>query len=69
MVNLYICFTLIRYSESELNGHCQVTQCTKCNSEKFFSYRRDGILFGNQIGFVGIKESPTKEDKLWTETM
>ncbi|XP_064598551.1 purine nucleoside phosphorylase LACC1-like isoform X2 [Liolophura sinensis] len=31
------------------------TLCTKCHPDKFFSYRRDGTPFGNQIGFIGIK--------------
>ncbi|XP_064598532.1 purine nucleoside phosphorylase LACC1-like [Liolophura sinensis] len=32
------------------------TLCTKCPLDKFFSYRRDGTPFGNQIGFIGIKQ-------------
>ncbi|XP_052100209.1 purine nucleoside phosphorylase LACC1-like [Mytilus californianus] len=31
------------------------TLCTSCNPELFFSYRRDGIPFGNQVGFIGLK--------------
>ncbi|XP_065062112.1 purine nucleoside phosphorylase LACC1-like isoform X2 [Rhopilema esculentum] len=36
-------------------GSQKVTQCTSCNKDKFFSYRRDGVLFGNQVGYIGIK--------------
>lgn len=32
------------------------TLCTKCHPDKFFSYRRDGTPFGNQIGFIGVKQ-------------
>ncbi|KAK3094062.1 hypothetical protein FSP39_023645, partial [Pinctada imbricata] len=32
-----------------------VSLCTVGNPHKFFSYRRDGRPFGNQIGFIGIK--------------
>eukprot|EP00794_Sanderia_malayensis_P004860 gene4860-5498_t len=46
-----------RFAETELNGRDKVTQCTYCNPDKFFSYRRDGALFGNQIGFIGIKRA------------
>lgn len=31
------------------------TLCTSCHPELFFSYRRDGIPFGNQVGFIGLK--------------
>ncbi|OWF46945.1 laccase domain-containing protein 1-like [Mizuhopecten yessoensis] len=31
------------------------TKCTSCNSELFFSYRRDGRPFGNQLGFIGMR--------------
>jgi len=41
-------------NHDEVNGDVKVTQCTQCNKDKFFSYRRDGLLFGNQIGFIGI---------------
>ncbi|XP_069138404.1 purine nucleoside phosphorylase LACC1-like [Argopecten irradians] len=36
------------------------TKCTSCNSDLFFSYRRDGRPFGNQLGFIGIaiKDAP-----------
>ncbi|XP_060073622.1 purine nucleoside phosphorylase LACC1-like [Ylistrum balloti] len=30
------------------------TKCTSCNRELFFSYRRDGKPFGNQVGFIGM---------------
>nr|CAB3263367.1 laccase domain-containing protein 1-like [Phallusia mammillata] len=30
--------------------------CTKCDPEKrFFSFRRDGSQFGNQVGYIGLK--------------
>lgn len=29
--------------------------CTSCNPDLFFSYRRDGKPFGNQVGFIGFK--------------
>jgi len=31
--------------------------CTKCNPERFFSYRRDGRDGGIHMGFIGIRES------------
>ncbi|XP_030643443.1 laccase domain-containing protein 1 [Chanos chanos] len=34
-----------------------VTLCTSCHPESFFSHVRDGINFGTQIGFLWIKES------------
>lgn len=33
------------------------TQCTRCDPEqRFFSYRRDGVQFGTQVGFIRLKE-------------
>lgn len=32
-----------------------LTMCTLCNPDKFFSYRRDKIPFGNQVGFITLK--------------
>ncbi|MBT8492408.1 MAG: peptidoglycan editing factor PgeF [Deltaproteobacteria bacterium] len=29
--------------------------CTKCNPERFFSYRRDGFLGGVHMGFIGLR--------------
>lgn len=29
--------------------------CTSCNPELFYSYRRDNIPFGNQVGFIGLR--------------
>jgi copper oxidase (laccase) domain-containing protein len=29
--------------------------CTKCNPERFFSYRRDGIEGGVHMGFIAIR--------------
>ena len=53
--------SLIRSKYDEMNCDAKVTMCTQCNKEKFFSYRRDGPLFGNQIGFIGIKSSHSDE--------
>ncbi|XP_069061517.1 purine nucleoside phosphorylase LACC1-like [Pleurodeles waltl] len=33
-----------------------ITLCTSCHPEKFFSHVRDGINFGTQIGFITIKD-------------
>ncbi|XP_062861964.1 purine nucleoside phosphorylase LACC1 [Trichomycterus rosablanca] len=33
-----------------------ITLCTSCHPDLFFSHVRDGINFGTQIGFLGIKE-------------
>ena len=52
LLNMFV--SLIRSNHDEVNGDVKVTQCTQCNKDKFFSYRRDGLLFGNQIGFIGI---------------
>ncbi|KAM4859815.1 purine nucleoside phosphorylase LACC1 [Thomomys bottae] len=30
--------------------------CTSCNPDKFFSHVRDGLNFGTQIGFISIRE-------------
>lgn len=32
-----------------------VQTCTCCSPDRFFSFQRDGVPFGNQIGFIGIK--------------
>lgn len=29
--------------------------CTSCNPDLFFSFRRDGKPFGNQVGFIGLQ--------------
>ncbi len=29
--------------------------CTKCNPERFFSYRRDGKEGGIHMGFIGLR--------------
>ena len=28
--------------------------CTRCNPERFFSYRRDGLAGGVHMGFIGL---------------
>ncbi|NXL99381.1 LACC1 protein, partial [Tyrannus savana] len=33
-----------------------VTFCTACHSDKFYSHVRDGTNFGTQIGFISIKD-------------
>ncbi|XP_066542824.1 purine nucleoside phosphorylase LACC1 [Hoplias malabaricus] len=33
-----------------------ITLCTSCHPESFFSHVRDGVNFGTQVGFVWIKE-------------
>lgn len=35
----------------------EIATCTKCDLNKdFFSYRRDGAKFGNQVAFISLKE-------------
>jgi len=29
--------------------------CTKCNHEKYFSYRRDGVRSGRMLGLIGVR--------------
>ncbi|KAM4795224.1 purine nucleoside phosphorylase LACC1-like [Rhinophrynus dorsalis] len=33
-----------------------LTLCTSCHPDKFFSHVRDGVNFGTQIGFISIRE-------------
>lgn len=33
-----------------------ISLCTSCHPEKFFSHVRDGLNFGTQIGFISIRE-------------
>lgn len=40
----------------------EVTLCTSCNPQKYFSHVRDGANFGTQIGFIWIRDT-----QLWTE--
>lgn len=34
------------------------SHCTKCNPHLYFSYERDGVPFGNQIGFICMPSRP-----------
>ncbi|KAJ0005833.1 hypothetical protein NQD34_015727 [Periophthalmus magnuspinnatus] len=34
----------------------QVTLCTSCKPQKYFSHVRDGLNFGTQVGFIWIRE-------------
>ncbi|XP_072371635.1 purine nucleoside phosphorylase LACC1 [Scyliorhinus torazame] len=36
----------------------EVTLCTTCHPDMFFSYNRDGSNFGCQIGFIAARDSP-----------
>ena len=29
--------------------------CTRCNGDRFYSYRRDGRPFGTHVGFIGLR--------------
>ncbi|KGL72533.1 Laccase domain-containing protein 1 [Tinamus guttatus] len=42
--------------DSVTDQNQNVTLCTACNPDKFFSHFRDGTNFGTQIGFISIKE-------------
>lgn len=33
-----------------------ITFCTACHPDKFYSHFRDGTNFGTQIGFISIKD-------------
>ncbi|XP_006008187.1 purine nucleoside phosphorylase LACC1 [Latimeria chalumnae] len=41
--------------DSVASKDTNVTLCTACHPDKFFSHVRDGINFGTQIGFISIK--------------
>ncbi|XP_033749886.1 laccase domain-containing protein 1-like isoform X2 [Pecten maximus] len=57
-VNLQICNRVLLEQNgvkpTNIDDHT-CTKCTSCNPELFFSYRRDGRPFGNQVGFIGMK--------------
>lgn len=39
-----------------------IATCTKCDPNKdFFSYRRDGAKFGNQVAFISLRETALPE--------
>ena len=40
----------------EKNIDLTTALCTACNKDKFFSHRRDGIPFGNQVGFISCRK-------------
>ncbi|XP_078678856.1 purine nucleoside phosphorylase LACC1-like [Branchiostoma floridae x Branchiostoma belcheri] len=41
--------------DGTLGTEAVVTLCTVCEPEqKFYSYRRDGVQYGTQVGFIGI---------------
>ncbi|XP_053313626.1 purine nucleoside phosphorylase LACC1 isoform X2 [Spea bombifrons] len=42
--------------ESVADKNQNLTLCTSCHPDKFFSHVRDGTNFGTQIGFISIKE-------------
>ena len=33
--------------------------CTRCQAERFHSYRRDGPRIGQQLAFIGLRADPT----------
>ena len=37
------------------NNIYQMDDCTLCNSEKYYSYRKDGVKAGRMIGLIGAK--------------
>ncbi|XP_066562736.1 purine nucleoside phosphorylase LACC1 [Amia ocellicauda] len=44
--------------ESVSEGRQNLTLCTSCHPDKFFSHVRDGNNFGTQMGYLSIKEGP-----------
>ena len=47
----------LRGAGVEADAISVVGACTSCDSERFFSYRRDGAATGRQAGIVWIGES------------
>ncbi|XP_038658631.1 purine nucleoside phosphorylase LACC1-like [Scyliorhinus canicula] len=44
-------------SDDSTSSECgEVTLCTTCHPDMFFSYNRDGNNFGTQIGFISARE-------------
>ncbi|NXH51507.1 LACC1 protein, partial [Rhabdornis inornatus] len=42
--------------DSITDQHQNITFCTACHPDKFYSHFRDGTNFGTQIGFISIKD-------------
>ncbi|NXT97155.1 LACC1 protein, partial [Buphagus erythrorhynchus] len=42
--------------DSVTDQHQNITFCTACHPDKFYSHFRDGTNFGTQIGFISIKD-------------
>ncbi|NXO83301.1 LACC1 protein, partial [Sitta europaea] len=42
--------------DSITDQHLNITFCTACHPDKFYSHFRDGTNFGTQIGFISIKD-------------
>ncbi|NXU40049.1 LACC1 protein, partial [Drymodes brunneopygia] len=42
--------------DSITNQNQNITFCTSCHPDKFYSHFRDGTNFGTQIGFISIKD-------------
>jgi copper oxidase (laccase) domain-containing protein len=51
------CIAALRGAGVEADAISVVGACTSCDSERFFSYRRDGAATGRQAGIVWIGES------------
>ncbi|XP_076800130.1 purine nucleoside phosphorylase LACC1-like [Clavelina lepadiformis] len=46
---------LPKYLDDGQSTNSSLDICTKCDPlKRFFSYRRDGAQFGNQVGFIGL---------------
>ncbi|XP_078415643.1 purine nucleoside phosphorylase LACC1 [Cetorhinus maximus] len=44
-------------SDDSASSKCKdVTPCTACHPDRFFSYSRDGSNFGTQIGFISVRD-------------
>ena len=37
-----------------VNNIISSNECTKCNADKFYSYRRSGLKSGRMIGVIGL---------------
>ena len=37
-----------------INNIISSNECTKCNADKFYSYRRSGLKSGRMIGVIGL---------------
>ncbi len=57
-VDLGVALTASLERAGVTHAHIDATPpCTRCHSERFFSYRRDGMEGGVHMGFIGLKGS------------